>query len=254
VTERVQTESRPLEKNPTVSFEKLLDAAALGTTEVAAVESLAGRLIRLERRFDAELEAEVVKTANGQTLSEIAKGMLSAIDPDKVEEASRLLMAQEQSRDGSATFPSTTLILKLPSLSCLATCRIGGSKAQPTSSPSVWRIPCRKKSSSNGAKSVESGWPNIPNRTTTQRGATTTTASRSASSSGSMLAQAHAFWRCLKSNNSLKGHCDTSMVNAIACTILWSLRIMCMCSFAPPANTRCPKSSTRGSHSQHMKS
>ena len=61
VCERVQTESRPLEKKPTVSFEKLLDAAALGTTEAAALESLAGRLIRLERRFDPEVEAEVVQ-------------------------------------------------------------------------------------------------------------------------------------------------------------------------------------------------
>jgi type I restriction enzyme R subunit len=84
VCERVQTESRPLEKKPTVSFEKLLDAAALGTTEVAAVESLAGRLIRLERRFDAEVEAEVVQAAKGQTLSQISKGMLSAIDPDEI--------------------------------------------------------------------------------------------------------------------------------------------------------------------------
>lgn len=84
VTERVQTESRPLEKKPTVSFEKLLDAAALGTTEVAAVESLAGRLIRLERRFDAEVAAEVVKTAKGQTLSAISKTMLAAIDPDEI--------------------------------------------------------------------------------------------------------------------------------------------------------------------------
>ena len=84
VTERVHTESRPLEKKPTVSFDKLLDAAALGTTEVAAVESLAGRLIRLERRFDAELEAEVVKTAKGQTLAQISKAMLTAIDPDEI--------------------------------------------------------------------------------------------------------------------------------------------------------------------------
>ncbi len=84
VTERVHTESRPLEKKPTVSFDKLLDAAALGTTEVAAVESLAGRLIRLERRFDTELEAEVVKTAKGQTLSQISKAMLAAIDPDEI--------------------------------------------------------------------------------------------------------------------------------------------------------------------------
>ncbi len=84
VCERVLTESRPLEKKPTVSFDKLLDAAALGTTEVAAVESLAGRLIRLERRFDAEVEAEVVQTAKGQTLAQISKGMLSAIDPDEI--------------------------------------------------------------------------------------------------------------------------------------------------------------------------
>ncbi len=84
VCERVQTESRPLEKKPTVSFEKLLDAAALGTTEVAAVESLAGRLIRLERRFDHEVAAEVVQTAKGQTLSQISKGMLKAIDPDEI--------------------------------------------------------------------------------------------------------------------------------------------------------------------------
>ncbi len=100
VCERVLTESRPLEKKPTVSFEKLLDAAALGTTEVAAVESLAGRLIRLERRFDAELEAEVVKTAKGQTLSVISKAMLAALDPDKVEEAVRLLKVSEQSGSG----------------------------------------------------------------------------------------------------------------------------------------------------------
>jgi len=84
VCERVQTESRPLEKKPTVSFEKLLDAAALGTTEVAAVESLAGRLIRLERRFDDELKGEVVKVAQGQSLSEISKGILAAIDPDEI--------------------------------------------------------------------------------------------------------------------------------------------------------------------------
>jgi type I restriction enzyme R subunit len=84
VCERVKTETKPLEKKPTVSFEKLLDAAALGTTEVAAVESLAGRLIRLERRFDDELKGEVIKVAQGQTLSEISKGILAAVDPDEI--------------------------------------------------------------------------------------------------------------------------------------------------------------------------
>ena len=99
VCERVQTESRPLEKKPTVSFEKLLDAAALGTTEIAAVESLAGRLIRLERRFDAEVAAEVVQTAKGQTLAQISKGMLSAIDPDEI---------QAQAKQGKAEYHEPT--------------------------------------------------------------------------------------------------------------------------------------------------
>src|SRR6185369_11905702 len=99
VCERVQTESRPLEKKPTVSLEKLLDAAALGTTEVAAVESLAGRLIRLERRFDDELKGEVVKVAQGQSLAEISKGILDAIDPDEI-------LAQAQTGKADSTGPT----------------------------------------------------------------------------------------------------------------------------------------------------
>ena len=89
VCERIQTDSRPLEKKPTVTFDKLLDAAALGTTEVAAVESLAGRLIRLERRFDPDVQAQVVQTAKGQTLAEIAKGILNALDPDLNRQAAK---------------------------------------------------------------------------------------------------------------------------------------------------------------------
>jgi len=108
VCERVQTDSRPLEKKPTVSFEKLLDAAALGTTEVAAVESLAGRLIRLERRFDAEVEAEVVQTAKGQTLSQIAKVMLEAVDPDKIADAAKAELVGRASPRAEITYAEPT--------------------------------------------------------------------------------------------------------------------------------------------------
>jgi type I restriction enzyme, R subunit len=104
VTERVHTESRPLEKKPTVSFEKLLDAVALGSTEVAAVESLAGRLIRLERRFDHNLEAEVVKTAKGQTLSAISRALLAAIDPDEILAQAKADMVGPASPLGGVTY------------------------------------------------------------------------------------------------------------------------------------------------------
>ena len=108
VCERCQTETRPLEKKPTVSFEKLLDAAALGTTEVAAIESLAGRLIRLERRFDAKVAAEVVQTAKGQTLAQISKGMLEAVDPDKVLEAAKADLVGRESPPSGTTYLEPT--------------------------------------------------------------------------------------------------------------------------------------------------
>ncbi len=89
VCERVKTDTRPLERKPTVAFEKLLDAVGLGTMEAATLESLAGRLIRLERRLDDAVKAEVVQTAKGQTLSQIAGRLLDAVDPDKIETAAR---------------------------------------------------------------------------------------------------------------------------------------------------------------------
>jgi len=89
VCERVKTETRPLESKPSVTFDKLLDSVGLGSTEAAALESLAGRLIRLERRLDAKVQAEVAQTAKGQTLSQIAQQLLEAVDPDKIEAAAQ---------------------------------------------------------------------------------------------------------------------------------------------------------------------
>lgn len=43
------------------------------------------------------------ETAKGRTLSEIAQTLLSSVDPDKVEEASRLLALEQQRRDAAAT-------------------------------------------------------------------------------------------------------------------------------------------------------
>jgi hypothetical protein len=85
VCERDMTDSRPLEKKRNVTFDKLLDAIALGNREPEALESLAGRLVRLEKRFDQALAGEVRQTAKGQTLSEIALTILASTNPDSVE-------------------------------------------------------------------------------------------------------------------------------------------------------------------------
>ncbi|MBI2059419.1 MAG: DEAD/DEAH box helicase family protein [Nitrospirae bacterium] len=87
VCERDKTDSRPFEKKPNVLFEKLLDAVALGARDADSLESLAGRLIRLEKRLDEHLADEVTATAKGKTLSEIAGRLLDAVNPDKIAEA-----------------------------------------------------------------------------------------------------------------------------------------------------------------------
>jgi type I restriction enzyme R subunit len=85
VCEQDLTDSRPLEKKRTVTFDKLLDAIALGNREPEAIESLAGRLVRLEKCFDDALENEVRQTARGKTLCEIAQTLLASTNPDNVE-------------------------------------------------------------------------------------------------------------------------------------------------------------------------
>ncbi|MFQ5681909.1 MAG: DEAD/DEAH box helicase family protein [Candidatus Binatia bacterium] len=89
VCERDMTDSHPLERKRNVTFDKLLDAIALGNREPEALESLAGRLVRLEKRFDEALAGEVRTTANGQILSEIAQTLLASTNLDNIEAKAR---------------------------------------------------------------------------------------------------------------------------------------------------------------------
>jgi type I restriction enzyme, R subunit len=85
VCERDKTDSRPLEQKPTVPLEKLMEHIAIGAREPELLSSLAGRLIRLEKRIEPDVKAEVEKLSGGKTLSNIARRLLDAIDPDKIE-------------------------------------------------------------------------------------------------------------------------------------------------------------------------
>ena len=85
VCERDKTDSRPLEQKPSVPLEKLMEHVAIGAREPELLSSLAGRLIRLEKRIEPDVRAEVEKLSGGKTLSNIARDLLDAIDPDKIE-------------------------------------------------------------------------------------------------------------------------------------------------------------------------
>ena len=87
VTETNKTASQPLERKPGVSFEKLLDQVAQGQRGHDALSSLAGRLAALDREIEDEDREKIAAAAGGKSLSDLAGGLLDAIDPDTVEKA-----------------------------------------------------------------------------------------------------------------------------------------------------------------------
>ncbi len=89
VCEQDKTDSRPLEKKPTVSLEKLLQAVALGNTESEVISSIAGRFARLERKLDAAGKAEIERLTDGKGLKELTGDLIASIDPERQIEQAR---------------------------------------------------------------------------------------------------------------------------------------------------------------------
>jgi type I restriction enzyme R subunit len=86
VCESDKTDSRPLEKKPTVAFDKLMLGVALGKRDEDTLTSLAGRLARLDREMDPIQRQQVAEISGGKTISQMSATLLRAIDPDAIAE------------------------------------------------------------------------------------------------------------------------------------------------------------------------
>ncbi|MBI2927887.1 MAG: DEAD/DEAH box helicase family protein [Verrucomicrobia bacterium] len=86
VCESDKTDSRPLERKPTVAFDKLLLGVALGKRDEDTLTSLAGRLARLDRELNNEATKELRQLAGGKTLGELSRALLNACNPDVIAE------------------------------------------------------------------------------------------------------------------------------------------------------------------------
>jgi type I restriction enzyme, R subunit len=82
VCEQDKTDARPMEKKPSVSFEKLLQAVALGNTEEDVLTTIAGRLARMEHRLTATDQQQIVKASGGLNLKDLSHRLLESVDPD----------------------------------------------------------------------------------------------------------------------------------------------------------------------------
>ncbi len=86
VCESDKTDSRPLEKQPTVKFDKLLLGVALGKRDEDTLTTLAGRLARLDRELDSAQRQQITEIAGGKTIAQMSATLLRAIDPNAIAE------------------------------------------------------------------------------------------------------------------------------------------------------------------------
>jgi len=80
----LKTDSRPLERKPTLPLADLLQGVAVGHRDDDTVLSLANRLVRLARQLDDKALARIAGEADGVPLACLARGLLAALDPDKI--------------------------------------------------------------------------------------------------------------------------------------------------------------------------
>jgi len=86
VCEQDMTDTRPLERKKHVPFDKLLQRVAMGVRDTDSLESLAGRLARLDRAIPQKDRNRIETQSGGVPLKEMVHQLLDAVDPDVQQE------------------------------------------------------------------------------------------------------------------------------------------------------------------------
>ena len=84
VEKSLKTESRPLEKKPGMALKDLLQGVAMGSRDEDTVLSLANRLVRLGKQLDEKAQNRIAKLAGGQTVADLGKSLIAALNPDAI--------------------------------------------------------------------------------------------------------------------------------------------------------------------------
>lgn len=95
VTKSLKTDSRPLEKKPGVSLKDLLQAIAVGARDEELFTSLANRLTRLDKQISEKEKIKFAEKANGKSVSQVVKELLSAFNPDVIEDIETRIMHEK---------------------------------------------------------------------------------------------------------------------------------------------------------------
>ena len=89
-TKSKKTDSRPLERKPTVPMKDLLGAISMGIADEDLFLSLSNRLIRLEKQITENEKDGVLKFSGGKNLKQITKELITAFDQDEIDNRAQL--------------------------------------------------------------------------------------------------------------------------------------------------------------------
>ena len=89
VTKSLKTDSRPLEKKPTVSLKDLLYTVMMGARDEETISSLANRLARLSKKLSEHEHKQIAEKTEGKTINQVVHGLLDSINPDTHEKKAR---------------------------------------------------------------------------------------------------------------------------------------------------------------------
>lgn len=80
-----KTDSRPLERKPTVPLKDLLGAVKMGAQDEDLFLSLANRLLRLDKQLTEPEKAKFSVLTDGKSMQTVIKDLLNAYNPDVIE-------------------------------------------------------------------------------------------------------------------------------------------------------------------------
>jgi type I restriction enzyme R subunit len=89
VTEKTLSDTKPLDKNPSVSLKVLLDHVAAGGVKDDYLSSLASRLARIDKQCGPDERKLIDDTSGGASLASISGALVAALDADLQDNAAR---------------------------------------------------------------------------------------------------------------------------------------------------------------------
>lgn len=107
VEQSQKTDSRPLEKAPSVSLKEILQRIAVGDRSEEMMSTLANRLLRLDKQINEFEKQTFEEKAQGKGISEVVRQLLYAHDPDTKESIEQIIKSEQP---GIATLELEVLV------------------------------------------------------------------------------------------------------------------------------------------------